>query len=266
MVLQAPFRGPRFWGIQVALFGEHHDIGKTEADLEQSRLRSERLGWVFGLPGIVALAGLTIPERTLADAFADGDARYWLTFLFALIVGFPVLFAVTRVSLSKSRETNALMDSLRRDLKESVAKAQEHAQRRESQARRQEFETRLANALEMAAAEEEVVDVVERAFVATMGDAPTELLLADNSHAHLVRMATTGDGDVGPMCSVGSPDQCPAARRAQVQRFPDSEALDACPKLRGRVDGRCSAVCVPVSIMGRTVGVIHSVTELNRNL
>ena len=60
------------------------------------------------------------------------------------------------------------------------------------------------------------------------------------------------------MCGVDSPDHCPAARRAQTQRFADSEALDACPKLRGRAQGRCSAVCVPMSIMGRTVGVIHT--------
>ena len=249
----------------MALFGDH-DIGATEAELEQSRERSEKLGWVYGLPAIVALAALTFPERALADAFAEGAASYWLTFVFALAVGVPVLAVVTKVSLAKSRETNLLMDSLRRDLKEAVNRAQEHAQRRESQARRQEFETRLANALEMAATEVEVVDVVERAFVATRGDASTELLLADNSHAHLVLMATTGEVSEGPMCSVASPDQCPAARRAQVQRFPDSDALDACPKLRGRAAGSCSAVCVPVSIMGRTVGVIHSVAEPNRSV
>jgi diguanylate cyclase (GGDEF)-like protein len=60
------------------------------------------------------------------------------------------------------------------------------------------------------------------------------------------------------MCGVDSPHQCPAARRAQVQHFPDSEALDACPKLRDRPAGAVSALCVPVSIMGRTVGVIHT--------
>src|SRR5207245_1000703 len=38
-------------------------------------------------------------------------------------------------------------------------------------------------------------------------------------------------------------------------------ALDACPKLRNRDRGRCSALCVPVSIMGRTVGVIHATAE-----
>jgi diguanylate cyclase (GGDEF)-like protein len=60
---------------------------------------------------------------------------------------------------------------------------------------------------------------------------------------------------------VDSPDRCPAARRAQVQVFSDSEDLDACPKLRARPQGRLSAMCVPVSIMGRTVGVIHATGE-----
>jgi diguanylate cyclase (GGDEF)-like protein len=36
--------------------------------------------------------------------------------------------------------------------------------------------------------------------------------------------------------------------------FPDSTALDACPYLRGRA---CSALCVPVSIGGNSVGVVH---------
>ena len=46
-----------------------------------------------------------------------------------------------------------------------------------------------------------------------------------------------------------------------MQRFTNSDSLDACPKLRGRPQGRVSAVCVPVSIMGRTVGVLHAVGE-----
>ena len=44
----------------------------------------------------------------------------------------------------------------------------------------------------------------------------------------------------------------------QTQVFADSDHLDACPKLRNRPQGRLSALCVPVSIMGRTVGVIHA--------
>ena len=49
--------------------------------------------------------------------------------------------------------------------------------------------------------------------------------------------------------------------KRQVQRgnpltFSDSESLDACPKLEGRVSP-CAAFCVPVLVMGRAVGVLH---------
>jgi diguanylate cyclase (GGDEF)-like protein len=126
------------------------------------------------------------------------------------------------------------------------------------QVRRQKFESRLANALDMAEGEPEVIDVIERSFTSVLPGSPTELLLADNSHAHLLRMASAAPDIQPPGCGVDSPDHCPAARRAQVQRFDDSEDLDACPKLRNRPEGRLSALCVPVSIMGRTVGVIHA--------
>jgi diguanylate cyclase (GGDEF)-like protein len=76
-------------------------------------------------------------------------------------------------------------------------------------------------------------------------------------------MASTSPDGVTPGCGVNSPDHCPAARRSQVQHFPNSDALDACPKLRGRPQGTVSAVCVPVSIMGRTVGVVHAVGNVD---
>jgi diguanylate cyclase (GGDEF)-like protein len=113
----------------------------------------------------------------------------------------------------------------------------------------------------MAEGEPEVIEVIERSFSSVLPDAPIELLLADNSHAHLHRMAAVGPEGKPPCCGVDSPDRCPAARRAQIQQFADSDHLDACPKLRNRPEGRVSALCVPVSIMGRTVGVIHATGE-----
>jgi diguanylate cyclase (GGDEF)-like protein len=148
--------------------------------------------------------------------------------------------------------------ALTHDLTDAMLTADREAGEREVQARGQKFESRLANALDMAEGEPEVIDVIERSFLSTLPDAPVELLLADNSHAHLLRMASAAPNGVAPGCDVDSPDHCPAARRAQVQRFADSEELDACPKLRGRPEGVVSALCVPVSIMGRTVGVIHA--------
>lgn len=128
---------------------------------------------------------------------------------------------------------------------------------------RREFETRLARGLEMIDDETEAFDVIGRAMNGVSPDRPIEMLLADNSHAHLERVVMSSpDGDP-PGCGVDSPDQCVATRRAQTQVFADSEALDACPMLRGRARGRCSGVCVPLSIMGRTVGVIHTTGEVD---
>ena len=118
----------------------------------------------------------------------------------------------------------------------------------------------------MAEGEPEVIDVIERSLESVVPDSPAELLLADNSHAHLLRMASASPTGDPPACDVDSPDRCPAARRAQVQHFSDSDDLDACPKLRNRAQGRLSAICVPVSIMGRTVGVIHATGEPQEDL
>jgi diguanylate cyclase (GGDEF)-like protein len=131
----------------------------------------------------------------------------------------------------------------------------------ETEARRREFEAQLGRALEMAGDEVAAFETIQRAARIAVPRSPVELLLADNSHAHLARVvAVAGDG-AAPGCPVSSPDQCVAARRAQTQLFPDSDALDGCPMLRNRDGGRFSAVCVPVSIMGRTVGVVHATGE-----
>ena len=86
----------------------------------------------------------------------------------------------------------------------------------------------------------------------------SELLLADSSTAHFgqVLVSSTQEDDAG--CGVMSPDDCPAASRARTMVFPRSTALDACPHLRGRA---CSALCVPMSISGSSMGVFHVTTE-----
>ena len=48
-------------------------------------------------------------------------------------------------------------------------------------------------------------------------------------------------------------------RKEVATSFDTSDALNACHKLRGRPGGACSAVCVPVSFMGRSLGVLHAI-------
>jgi diguanylate cyclase (GGDEF)-like protein len=237
------------------------EIETTEHEYDEIRVQTARRYWLSALGGVLMLALELVPASLLANAVGHGFYRAPLTAAFALLIGTPFMVIVMVQTRRQMVAGEQAMDRLRAELTEALEQSDAQADRREVQAKQQEFESRLGNALEMAADEAEVIDVVERAFFATVGDADAELLLADNSHAHLSRMAVSASASGSPMCTVESPDQCPAARRAQVQRFPDSEALDACPKLRNRSSGACSAVCVPVSIMGRTVGVIHVTGE-----
>ena len=156
----------------------------------------------------------------------------------------PLVFLIASVASRPTMHQFAEGLARERDLSES--------------ARRRDFETGLGNALDMADSELRVMSVAKRALSSVVTDGLVEVLLADNSQAHLKRALVTGAReDAG--CSVESPDRCVAARRGQTQLFGDSDSIDACPYLLDRPMGRCAAVCVPVSIMGRTVGVVHRV-------
>ena len=122
---------------------------------------------------------------------------------------------------------------------------------------RTEFEGRLQRALEMSTSEEPVFNLVAKSLNEAAPDIRTELLLADSSRAHFRRVLVSSDheGDTG--CGVMSPNDCPAASHGQTMTFPSSTAIDACPNLLGR---GCSALCVPVSISGNSVGVFHVTT------
>ncbi len=123
---------------------------------------------------------------------------------------------------------------------------------------------RLQSAFEMADDETDAFDVVADALD-VVADAPAELLLADSSRAHLHRVAAAADHGA-PGCGVETPWACPAVRRSRTMVFEDSAALDACPKLRHRAGdgGSCSATCVPVTVLGTPMGVVHTVGVAGR--
>lgn len=125
-----------------------------------------------------------------------------------------------------------------------------------SEASRSSFSNQLVEALEMADSEAEADRVIARAMNAISDVHPMELLLADSSRAHLER-ACVHPKTGSPNCTVESPYSCIAVRRGHPQIFPDAEALNACPKLLGRMGGAMSAACVPVNFMGRALGVLH---------
>ncbi len=124
---------------------------------------------------------------------------------------------------------------------------------------RQEIQARVHRALEMADDEPAALEVVGRSLADALPGRPAELLLADNSKANLEQAVVAGPDPEGPGCPVTSPYSCVAVRGGAPVAFPSSEAIDACPHLRDRGGDPCSALCVPVTFMGRAMGVLHSV-------
>ena len=176
-----------------------------------------------------------------------------------------LLIVRVRNAAGQWRHLEANVADLRRDrhLRGIVLTARDVTERVELereltlQAQRDAFGTKLAEALEMADEEGAAFDVVERAMVEISADLPMELLLSDSSRANLDRAAASPTAGA-PGCPVSSPYSCVAVRRGQPVEFDSSEALNACPKLRQRPNGHCSAACVPVSFMGRALGVLHA--------
>jgi diguanylate cyclase (GGDEF)-like protein len=142
---------------------------------------------------------------------------------------------------------NAMADKLQTMLDQALADSQRHS-----------FSRELGEALEMADSEPAAYRVVQRAMQHVSTSHAMELLVADSSHAVLQR-ATEHPLAGAPGCTVDSPFSCQAVRSGSTVCFDDSEALNACPRMRGRVGGpvALSAVCVPLHFMGRALGVLH---------
>jgi diguanylate cyclase (GGDEF)-like protein len=126
--------------------------------------------------------------------------------------------------------------------------------------RRQEYETSLQEALEMAKAEVDVYGLVGEALRDAVPRLQVEMLVADSSRAHFHQTLNTDTASPEERsgCDVMSPQECPATIRGHTLLFPTSNALNACPYLKHRASGECSAACIPISIAGKTVGVTHA--------
>jgi diguanylate cyclase (GGDEF)-like protein len=198
------------------------------------------------LDATLASLQATITNRlttTAEQAHAAAD-RARVDLLWSIAIGLAiagtVIAVLTRHALRVEREQSR-RETVQSDITRRIA-----------------FEASLQTALEMSRAEPSVFDVVAEALSQAAPDMRSELLLADSSKAHFrqVLVSSAQSDDVG--CGVMSPDDCPAASSARNMVFADSTALDACPHLRGR---GCSALCVPMSIGGSSIGVFHVTTE-----
>lgn len=124
------------------------------------------------------------------------------------------------------------------------------------------FDSRLGEALDMVDNEYQSFKVLADAMTEIVPGVPAELLLTDGERGHLDPVAINANGGAAG-CGVDSPGACVAVRRGTLATFDSSRALNACPHLRERSTGPCSAVCVPVTFMGQALGVLHARTEEN---
>ena len=197
------------------------------------------------LDATLAMLQSTISDRLAqtADQAEAAAARARDGLLWSIVIGIVFAGTVTTVLARHARRVE-------RELTRREKEQSEFSQRTE-------FEGRLQRALEMSTSEEPVFNLVAESLGDAAPNMRTELLLADSSRAHFrqVLVSSNHAGDSG--CAVMSPNDCPAASRGQTMEFPSSTAIDACPNLRGR---GCSALCVPVSISGNSVGVFHVTT------
>ena len=168
-----------------------------------------------------------------------------MLFALALLAAGSIVRGLRGVALAASRladgDFDARFEDTRRDEIGSLGGAfnatadslREMVGRLEEQRSRDSFGRELNEALEMADTEDQTYDAIRRSLPVVAADRPMELLVADSSRAHLETRAehpTAG----APGCPVESPFGCVAVRRGTTTAFPDSRALNACPKLRDR--------------------------------
>lgn len=128
------------------------------------------------------------------------------------------------------------------------------------EANRQKFEAQLQSGLAMAHNEDDIIRIVGLAMDRVGADRPTQLLLAESEEADLHEAIASPSGN-SPSCPVRTPHECIAVRQGHAMSFEDGRALDACPKLLERSEPAQRGLCVPLSIMGNTVGILHSTSK-----
>ena len=178
---------------------------------------------------------ITRPMRMLAQVmrrFGDGDLHV------------RNVEAADEVGLL-ARSFNSMADGLAERVRELSGDAERVTQQRI-----------ISEALDLAGDEADIERIVEHSFSILASNTPAELLVAESGSSQLSQLVTNPTGGA-PNCPVGLTGSCVAIRWGRTMSFDRPDALNACPMLRDRVSGPCSATCIPINV-GGVVGVLHA--------
>ena len=219
---------------------EQPEVLVTEQDRATARESVQKSSRGTTVGGIFMVGLTNLLAVVVAEALAPGEGGFGHAVIVAgvaIVFAGPLLWGVARLAKGQ-----AIRDG-------SISAA--HERQMATEARRREFETRLANALEMAEGEPEAHDAIRaraderRARRAGRAAARRQQPRAPRPHGRRRASRRRRAGMPGRLARALPR----STSRRRPQRFADSEALDACPKLRGRRAG---------SLLGRVrAGVDH---------
>ena len=123
-----------------------------------------------------------------------------------------------------------------------------------------DFDRRVHRAYQLVDAESEVLTLTAEVLShAVEDDRNAEMILADNSRTKMKRITSPRSRPDWQGCPVSTLAECPTVQTNSRMIFRSNASFEACRHFRDESKEPCSAACVPVSVMGRTVGVIHVV-------
>lgn len=126
--------------------------------------------------------------------------------------------------------------------------------------RERDFEAELDRAFDQQDTEAGVLTTARAALRRIDPDRMVEIHLVSATKPELRLAASTlGELRVDQSDRIWTPWESVAARQGQVIVYDTTERLDLCPHLRSRIAEPCSAICVPLNVQGKILGVMYAV-------
>ena len=157
----------------------------TEEEWSGEAAKSKRLRLLSAVIGVGTVGLMSVPCTAAGRAITSGLDAYLVSAGLLMAVMLPIVLVLVVGTERRQQLTDDKVRRLNTELTEAIAAADREAEKvrrlntelseaieaadreavtRDSQVQRQRFESRLANALDMAEGEPEVIDVIERSF------------------------------------------------------------------------------------------------------